>query len=149
MAIFTVVAIFVAIYIPQRDRITSSKIDLFNQRFAVYHFIFTRFSEGFECGKTHFDDAELMRQGMISDFLLSKSDNKELSLICSNIIEKINIKYRDPENPDPSLNIKNELDSIDRVFDKYLDLRNYGVEIDHSKPMAFRSKKFLKRRHLQ
>jgi len=128
MALFTAIAIFIAIYIPQKDRITSSKINLFRYRFNVYHFIVTHFSEAFEKGKTHFDDEELMRQGMISDFLLSKSDNIKLNSICASINEKIQKKYADDKNPDLSINIEIEKDLIDRVFNKYLNLRNYGVE---------------------
>lgn len=128
MALFTIAAIFIAIYIPQKERITSAKINLFNYRFNVYHFIVTHFSEAFEKGKTNFNDDELMRQGMISDFLLSKEDNKELSSICAAINEKINNKYANDNIADESISIENEISLIDKVFDKYLNLRNYGVE---------------------
>ena len=128
MALFTVVAIFIAIYIPQKERITSSKIELFTQRFETYFFIVTIFSDAFEKGKSHFEDEELEKHNLRSGFLLDEQDHKKLGEICKSINIKREIKYKDETKPDLSISIDEELEAIEQVFDKYLNLRLYGVE---------------------
>lgn len=128
MGLFTIVAIFIAIYIPQKDRITSSKIELFTQRFELYLFIVNRFTQAFNEGKTQYDDIELLNLGYKSFFIISREDDKELTKVLGKINEKISQKFQDKSNPDPSLSITDEIKDIDSIFDKYLNLREYGVE---------------------
>lgn len=128
MALFTIVAIFIAIYIPQKDRITSSKIQLFSQRFETYCFIHTNFKRVFDEGHTQFDNDELLKLGLRSELLISKQDNSLLGNITLSINNKISQKFFDKSNPDNNISIKEELDILDQIFEKYLDLRDYGVE---------------------
>ena len=48
MAITTIIAVFIAIYIPQKDRIESSKIDLFIHRYEIYLTIRNIIKDGLE-----------------------------------------------------------------------------------------------------
>jgi hypothetical protein len=128
MALFTIIAVIIAIYIPQKERITTAKIELFNQRFVIYSFILKNFMKAFEEGKTAFDGEYLLTLGMKTDFLINKEDDIKLTEILKGINEKITLKFIDESNPNKEIKIEEEIKSVDQIFDKYLNLRDYGIE---------------------
>lgn len=117
-------AIYVAIYIPKEDMINRSKIDLFDKRFETYYQILDYF-KGYYLGKESKKEFEYINRLFVrTRFLISSSDLKAIN----GVVESIKQKMKDIEIDKRHLyDIMEELSKIEKIFDKYLDVRNYSL----------------------
>jgi predicted PurR-regulated permease PerM len=124
MAIFTIVAVSVAIYIPKKDRIIASKVDLYEYRYQLFYSI----EQSFISIYNHGDDAKI-ESGKNEHlyrmhFLISETDGKKVIDLFKSVIEK------GEEKEDGVFSfeeIEPELKELSNIFNKYIDLRDYGI----------------------
>jgi len=129
-SIATVIAVFVAIYIPQKDRIESSKIQLYNQRFEVYYILYKMLHDGNFSDAILLDIAEENYQKTLlqASFLVNKKDRLILDELkkykpTANLVsqEKGKITFN------LILPIA-EQNKLDKLFEKYLQIGDYGIK---------------------
>jgi hypothetical protein len=129
MAFFTVVAIYVAIRIPIKDRIIASKIDLFDKRYDVYFILCKIFKESYLQGQPSLYDYEYSETIGKTKYLIGPGDTFKVIELYTSIIQKIKDNHGNHKDlPEPLQPINRELDQLRTIFHKYLDLSNYGIE---------------------
>lgn len=129
MALLTVTAIYIAIYIPNQDRIAMSKIELYNLRYELFYYLQTELRKKISDNVDGFSDQdEFFRICNNLFFLIQKDDFDEVEKIIHLVSEKITEKNKNIDKLDYSISINEELSNLAKVFSKYLDLRDYGYE---------------------
>ena len=130
LLLITIISVCVAIYIPQRDRIESSKIQLYEQRFELYYLLRRMMYDGNLSqevlhGQTvneKFD--KTLKQ---ASFLVNKDDRKRLEKLKNYTVTKSKVDEKHGQ-----INFKivipiDEQQELDEIFEKYLDIGGYGI----------------------
>lgn len=127
MALTTVGAIFIAIYIPRQDRITSSKINLFEARFESYFAIYKFMEEAYLGGYTKDTADQIEKMMHRSLHLINETDWIKLKHAAKEIISKS--KENDETKREPKReDIESLLEEIHDAFSSYLSVNEFGIE---------------------
>jgi len=127
MAIITVVAVYVAIYIPKEDRIIASKIDLYQHRFQIYFAIEQSLMNVYLRGPGRKSTQEFEELVSSGKFLIRLCDMEKVE----DLFDDVKKKYEEKGEGDKSLeDILPELRENFNIFSKYIYLSNYGIKED-------------------
>ena len=131
LAIITIISVCFAIYIPNRDRIESSKIQLYKQRFELYYLLQRMMHDGqlskeIMHGQTV--DEKFDKTLQQASFLVNEDDRRILDEIKHSTV-LMNKTSEEPGKVYFKITIPTDgLRKLDEVFIKYLDIGSYGIK---------------------
>ncbi|MFW5700536.1 MAG: hypothetical protein ACOCWM_02505 [Cyclobacteriaceae bacterium] len=122
MAILTFIAVFVAIYLPRKERLFISKVELFDKRYEAYKMLNDFLWNLIVTGKPSVDDNNFHEIAVSRlRFLIDSEDWKKIKSLTKSIIDRID--HEVASNPN---DFENELNELRIIFNKYL----YFSDID-------------------
>jgi hypothetical protein len=125
MAFFTVIAVFIAIYIPKEDRIVASKIELFEFRFQLYYALENCFKTIYLLGNDTKMSPTLDKHLSQLSFLICEDDIVKIL----DILDSVTIKGEEKNVEGNSLKaIEQELNELRIIFKKYLQMSDFGIK---------------------
>lgn len=130
--IFTGAAIYIAIAVPRRDRLEASRINLFSYRYECLDYLQNALKSNFQTHAKKFDEADFYNKLGKLVFLIQQEDFTKLEGIVKTIIKKTEKKFKEPDKPNLSISIDQDIIELYKIFENYLDLRVIGFEFKNN-----------------
>ena len=128
MALITVIAVYVAIVVPQKDRITASKIELFEKRFEAYSLLNKTFRNIYNNGITPSEKLDAEDIILKTSFTIKIEDYNKIQTLYKSICDVYAKKELDnARDVITDLHEMHELVELYRIFEKYLAVRDFGI----------------------
>jgi hypothetical protein len=128
MALITAVAVYIAIVVPQKDRITASKLGLFEKRFEAYTLLNKIFRNIYNNGVSPSEKLDVEDIILKTSFTIQLEDYNKIQTLYKSVCDVYAKKELDnARDVITGFREMHELVELYMIFDKYLAVRDFGI----------------------